>query len=122
MMIVRRLIAIVDDNPSILDALQRLLNAYGFATHAYDSAEAFLARANPGNYFGLVLDINLKGMSGIELQLQLAASGSTLPVIFITASDDRAVHDSAMRSGGVACLQKPFAAKQLIAAIEQRAV
>jgi FixJ family two-component response regulator len=104
----RRLVAIVDDNPSVLDAVRRLLNAHGFATQAYDSAEAFLACAELGKYFGLVLDINLKGMSGIELQRQLVASGSRLPVVFITASDDRAVHDSAMQSGGVVCLQKPF--------------
>jgi FixJ family two-component response regulator len=120
-MVERRLIAIVDDDPSMLSGIRRLLNAYGFATEIYDSAEAFLNRTGEIEPHALVLDIHLGGLSGIGLRDRLASMGSTLPVIFITADDDQATQKLAIQAGCIACLRKPFSAKQLLEAIEQRA-
>jgi FixJ family two-component response regulator len=119
-MVERKLIAIVDDDPSMLSGIRRLLNAHGFATEIYDSAEAFLKRAAEHKPHTLVVDIHLGGMSGIELRGRLQSMGCKLPVIFITAFDDQVTYNSAMQAGCVACLRKPFSAKQLISAIEQR--
>ena len=117
----RKLVAVVDDDLSMLKGVQRLLAAHGFDTEVFSSAEGFLGRAGDRELTCLVLDIQLGGMSGIELRRRLASSGSTVPVIFITAVDDQAIHDEARDAGCVACLQKPFPAKMLIGAIEQAA-
>ncbi len=116
----QKLIAIVDDDPSMLTGMRRLLNAHGFATETYDSAEAFLKRSAETKPHRLVLDIHLGGMSGIDLRVRLQSMGCTLPVIFITAVDDQITHTLAIQAGCVAYLRKPFSAKQLVAAIEQR--
>ena len=83
----KRVVAVVEDDPSMLKGVRRLLSAHGFVTEAYTSAEAFLERAAVSEAGCLVLDINLGGISGIELQRRLAAAGSRLPVIFMTAVD-----------------------------------
>jgi FixJ family two-component response regulator len=118
----RRIVAVVDDDPSMLRAAEDLLNARGFATKAFASAEEFLDCGAATQVDCLLLDIHLGGMSGIELRRQLKASGSTLPVIFMTALDDDAVCAEALKAGCVACLRKPFAARQLIDAIESAAL
>jgi FixJ family two-component response regulator len=115
-------IAIVDDDPSMLKGIERLLGAYGFATKAFASAEAFLSPDATVEFDCLLLDIHLGGMSGIELRRRLAASGSTTPVIFMTAFDDDATRTQAQKAGCVAYLHKPFVAKLLIGAIEQVAI
>jgi FixJ family two-component response regulator len=117
----RRIVAIVDDDPSMLRAAEDLLDAHGFATEAFASAEEFIDRGAATQVDWLLLDIHLGGMSGIELLSQLKASGSTLPVIFMTALDDEAMCGEALRAGAVACLRKPFQARQLIDAIEKAA-
>jgi FixJ family two-component response regulator len=111
------IVAIVDDDPSMLRATETLLDAHGFATEAFASAEEFLGRGNPTRVDCLLLDIHLGGMSGIELRHQLRASGCTLPVIFMTALDDEAIRGHALKAGCVAYLRKPFPARQLIHAI-----
>ena len=106
----RRIVAVVDDDPSMLRAVGDLLDAHGFATKVFASAEEFLDRGAATQVDCLILDIHLCGMSGIELRLQLKASGSTLPVIFMTAIDDDAMCTEALKAGCVACLRKPFLA------------
>jgi FixJ family two-component response regulator len=115
----RKIVAIVDDDPSMLRAAENLLDAHGFATKVFASAEEFLDRGAAAEVDYLLLDIHLGGMSGIELRRQLRASGSTLPVIFMTALDDEAVLGEALKAGCVACLHKPFPARQLTDAIEK---
>jgi FixJ family two-component response regulator len=117
----RRIVAVVDDDPSMLRAAADLLDANGFATKVFASAEEFLDHGAATQVDCLLLDIHLGGMSGIELRRQLKASGSTLPVIFMTALDDDAMCGEALKAGGVACLRKPFPARQLIDAIESAA-
>ena len=110
-------IAVVDDDPGMLRGIVRLLSAHGFDTRAFLSAEAFLKDASAKKAACLVLDIALGGISGIALRRQLTASGSHLPVIFITALNDGPTLKEAVAAGCVAYLKKPFAANQLVGAI-----
>ena len=100
-------------------SIDRLLRASNYTTVAFASAEAFLQSGVAGCAFGLVLDIHLPGMSGIELRRRLLAAGSKLPVVFITAFDDEATRAEALAAGCTACLHKPFEAHQLIEALQQ---
>ena len=113
---------IVDDDLAILRSLKRLLNVYGYVAEVFDSAEAFCATANPQNGLCLVLDINLNGTNGIDLRRQLTRSGSSLPVIFVTANDSDSVRRAAIESGCVAYLRKPFSAGSLVDAIGKATV
>ncbi len=113
----RKLVAIVDDDPSMLKATKDLLDAHGFLTAVFPSAEEFLANKPAPEADYLLLDINLTGMSGIELQRQLRASHVAVPVIFMTALDDEAIRLQALETGCVDYLRKPFPARQLIDAI-----
>jgi FixJ family two-component response regulator len=110
----RKVIAIVDDDPSMLKAIERLLAAHGFAPHTFASAEAFLDSGVAGHAVCLVLDIHLDGMSGLELRRRLNAVRSTLPVIFVTAADDDETQQDAAKAGCIACLRKPFSADLLM--------
>jgi len=112
----RKIVAVVDDDPSMLRALGILLDAHGFTTVVFESAEQFLGRGAPNEVACLLLDIQLGGKSGIELARQLRASGSTLPIVFMTALDDDAI---LQMTTGFTCLRKPFTAGQLMGAIEQ---
>jgi FixJ family two-component response regulator len=85
----------------------------------YCSAEAFLDAATASEVTCLVLDIQLDGMSGIELRHHLAASGSNLPTIFMTGCDDDAMRKRAIEAGCVAYLLKPFRADFLLDAIDK---
>jgi FixJ family two-component response regulator len=115
----RTVVAIVDDQPSVLVGLKRLLNEFGFATEAFGSAEDFLSRAGASSLDCLVLDIHLGGMSGLELRRRLAAAGSQVPVIFITANDDDATRRAAADAGCAAFLGKPFSGLCLVDEIEK---
>lgn len=95
-----------------------MLNAHGYRTEGYPSAEAFLDRHVPSEIGCLVLDIHLAAMTGIQLRHRLSESGSAVPVIFITAVDDKSLERQAVQAGCVACLHKPFAGNLLISAVE----
>src|SRR5262245_66149515 len=86
----------------MLKGIERLLKAHGFDPELYDSAEAFYDHASPEEALCVVLDVHLGGMSGIDLKRRLADDGTSLPVIFITATDNdmvrRAAHDVGCRS------------------------
>jgi FixJ family two-component response regulator len=102
----------------MLRAVEVLLDAYGYATRVFASAEEFIGRRAAARVDYLLLDIQLGGMSGIELRRRLKEAGSTIPVIFMTALDDDATRAEALETGCSACLRKPFQARQLIDAIE----
>ena len=112
-------VAIVEDDPSMLKGVERLLSAHGFITQGYTSAEAFLERAAASEATCLVLDIHLGGISGLELRRQLAAAGSKLPVIFMTAVDSEIIQREVSEAGCIAYLRKPFPSRQLIDAISK---
>ncbi len=108
----------VDDDPSILRSIHRLVTAHGFECRTFNSAEMFSAFADPNDGLCLVLDVNLSGISGIELSRQLIYSGSSLPIIFMTGNDDDHVRKEADESGCLAFLTKPFSAQSLLDAID----
>jgi len=111
------MIGIVEDDASMLSATEALLDAHGFATLTFSSAEEFLTRGIASQFDCLVLDIHLGGMSGIELHDRLKALGRDCPVIFVTAIENEGVWRQALQTGCVACLRKPVPAGQLIEAI-----
>ena len=115
----RKVVAVVDDDPSMLDAAENILDANGYKAELFASAEDFLSSGLATKIDCLLLDIHLGGLSGIELRRQLKASNSKLPVIFMTAVEDEAVRRQALNSGCVACLRKPFPEYQLVDAIEK---
>ena len=114
----RHLVIVVDDDPGILRAVQRVLQIHGFETEVFSSVEGFLEGARLGDATCLVLDVHLQHMSGIELRRQLTRSGHSLPVIFITAVESEATRKAALESGCVAYLHKPFPSDRLIEAVE----
>ena len=111
----RKTVAIVDNDSSMRVGLERLLQARGFDTEVFPSAEAFLDAVSTADC--LLLDIHLGGMGGFDLCRRLSSAGSRLPVIFMTAFDDEAAQREAETLGGVAYLRKPFAGHLLMAAI-----
>jgi FixJ family two-component response regulator len=116
----RETIAIVEDDASFNRALERLLNASGFATLAFASAEEFLASAKPNSFACVILDIHLPGISGFELFDRLSADHGRPPVIFITAEDVETVRQEASRISGNICLRKPLIAGDLLDAVYQQ--
>ena len=112
-----RTIAVVEDDPSMLQSLNRLLSAHGFHVQTFTSAELFLDDIAKCEAKCVLLDIHLGGMSGIDLKRRMISSGSDLPVIFMTASDNEPTRQEAYEVGCVAYLRKPFLAKSLIDAI-----
>jgi len=113
-------VVVIDDDAGERRALGRLLNAGGFAPVPYSSAEEFLASPPVEKPLCMLLDIHLEGMTGLELQDQLKAEGSTIPVIIITAADDLPTRERAFRSGCVAFLRKPFEGRVLLDTVRSR--
>jgi FixJ family two-component response regulator len=113
------LISIVDDDASVLRALRRLISTAGFRVETFASAREFLDSGQRDRTACLVLDIHLGGMSGFELQERLAATGSPIRIVLITAHDDAATRERARRSGVAAYLRKPFDEQLLIGAIQR---
>jgi FixJ family two-component response regulator len=115
-----KIVFVIDDDPRFRRSVALLLEKLGFNTELYGSAEAFLAgpRFAPSLDGCIVLDIHLKGMSGIELAKRLTDDGRALPIIFVTGNDNDAVRKAALAQDCVAYLPKPFAAKALLQAID----
>jgi len=111
------LVCIVDDDVSVLRALRRLLVAEHLAVETFMSAEEFLASAHRSSARCLVLDMQLGGVSGLELQAKLVASGTSTPVVFITAYDEAGMRERARKAGAVDYLRKPFDDVALLGAI-----
>ena len=114
-----KMIAVIDDEPTMRRALERLLTAHGFIPQGFASAEAFLDSGLAAKVNCVVLDIHLEGMSGIELGRRLKVERATLPVIYITALDKAAIKRAAAEVGYSAFLRKPFSAEQLISAVHR---
>jgi len=110
---IKNLVAIVDDKPSTLKGLKRLLDARGLVTRTFQSSEE-LQSGDIDEANCIVLDIHLGGMSGIETRRAVAARGSHMPVIFMMRSDTTAVRRGALGCGCVAFLSKPFSGHELV--------
>ena len=112
-------IAIVDDDAAVRVGLRSLLRTYGYEAHAYDSALAFLASGAQGDYHCIITDLQMPGMSGIELLEQLRRDGNPLPVILMTAFPEAALRKRAFQGGASCFLSKPFEANELLLCLKQ---
>jgi FixJ family two-component response regulator len=115
----RKSVLVVDDDPSMRMGMKRLLREHGISATLFDSANALLSHGDFDNALCAVLDINLKDDSGIALLRRLADRGVRLPVIYVTGNDSDANRTAALKSGCIAYLIKPFAARALIESIER---
>jgi FixJ family two-component response regulator len=112
---------IVDDDPLVLGAVETLIKSVGFEVNTFSSAQAYLESDLPDEPGCLVLDIRMPGLSGLDLQDEMAARGLTLPVIFVTGHGTVPLSVRAMKAGAVDFLQKPFEDQDLLDAV-QRAI
>ena len=112
------LISIVDDDDSLRISLYNLIRSVGFGVQGFPSAEAFLNSNQPGDTACLILDVRMPGMSGLDLQRQLVADNSRIPIIFITSHADDDARARALEAGAVAFLYKPFREEALLKAID----
>jgi FixJ family two-component response regulator len=110
---------LLDDEPSVVVALGRLLQSSGFATRGFTCVEAFLQAHDPETPGCLVADMRMPGMSGLELQHSLAAGGSTRSIVFVTGQGDMSTTVAAMKAGAVTFLAKPVRRDELVAAVEE---
>jgi CheY-like chemotaxis protein len=115
----RRVVAVVDNDPGMLKAMRYLLHVLDYDTELYASGETFISSAAASQASCLLVDIQLGGMSGIELRRRLADSGFATPIIFMTGSDNNVILKEAIKAGCVALLRKPFPASLLMDAIDQ---
>src|SRR5258707_3841101 len=112
-----RRVLVVDDDDGMREAIESLLDAAGFESVTYASAEALLAGGAVEGAMCIISDLKLPAMSGLDLLTELRARGGQPPVIVITAHDAPGVLDEATRHGAVAYLPKPFVGSVLYAAI-----
>jgi FixJ family two-component response regulator len=110
-------IAVVDDDESVLASLPALLRQLGFIANAFSSAEEFLLSDWRRRSDCLILDVSLPGMSGPQLQQELALQLPALPIIFITAQVDERIRRRVLESGAIALLLKPFSEAALVEAL-----
>src|ERR1700687_1350297 len=111
-------VLVVDDDASIREALSSLMRSVGLRVETFASAQQFLLAARPNMPACLVLDVRLPGLSGLELQRELAKSGETMPIIFITGHGDIPMSVRAMKAGAAEFLPKPFRDQDLLDAIQ----
>jgi len=112
------LISVVDDDESVRDSTRTLLRSVGYRVTTFESGELFLESGSLANTACLIVDIRMPGMDGLELQRRLNASKAHVPVIFVTAHDDRTARNSALDAGASNFFLKPFAASDLLGAIQ----
>jgi FixJ family two-component response regulator len=113
----RPLISIVDDDESVREATRGLMQAVGYRAEAFGSAEDFLQSQLLARTACLIADINMPGMSGLDLHRHLSASGTAVPTILITAYPDDGVRTRALAAGVVCYLSKPFQETDLLSCV-----
>ena len=116
-----RIVLVVDDDPGMLEGLQRLLWLHAYEPILFSSASAFKDHTDFEKAVCVILDINLNVGSGIELGHDLQAAGLSVPVIYMTGSQDAAVRAAALNSGCIAFLTKPFSTQELIEPLNKAA-
>jgi FixJ family two-component response regulator len=113
------MIAIVDDDKSVSEALERLLRSLGHNACTFGSAEEFLESDRLHDTSCLITDVQMPGLTGIELQDRLIADGHRFPIIFMTAYSDENIQARAMKAGTVGFLLKPIDANHLIGYLDK---
>jgi len=112
------MIAVVDDDKSFREALVGLMKSLGYRGVAFSSAEDFLNSKDHDSAACLIADVQMPGMTGLELYNQLIASGNPVPTILITAYPDQGMRLSALQAGVSCCLAKPFRESELLACLD----
>jgi FixJ family two-component response regulator len=115
----RFIVMIVDDDESMRRAARRLIKSFGFAVETFASADDFLASGRLEETACLVLDVQMPGLNGLELQSHLIASRHQIPIIFITAFTDETARARALAAGAIGYLVKPFVETNLLNCITQ---
>jgi FixJ family two-component response regulator len=113
------IVFIVDDDPSMCEALTRLLGTVGLRAQVFHTSQEFLRSKRPAAPSCLVLDVRLPGLSGLDLQRELASVIPPIQIVFITAHADIPMSVQAMKAGAVEFLTKPFRDQQLLDAVQQ---
>jgi FixJ family two-component response regulator len=121
----RSLIAIIDDDPSFREALDRLIKSYGFPTASFPSARDFLESDYVSRTSCLISDVQMPVMSGLELQNRLGEMGRTIPIIFVSSFSDDTIQRRALQAGAMGFLGKPVDQGEMLslirAALERQA-
>ena len=115
--VTKNLISVVDDDESVRRTTTLLIESFGFRAVTFESAESFLRSGQLNDTSCLIVDVQMPGMNGLKLQSHLAACGCGIPIIFITAYDDKESRQRAMQAGAVAFLGKPFSDEHLLQTI-----
>ena len=110
-------ISIVDDDESVRTALKSLIDSVGFRAEVFGSGEDFLKSPVVAQTDCLIADVRMPGMTGLELQDRLNATGASVPIVFISAHDDKEARARGLRAGAIDFLQKPFSEESLLGAI-----
>ncbi len=116
---VEAMVFVIDDDESLREALQSLIRSVGLRVQTFASADEFLQSSRPDVPACLILDVRMPGLSGLDLQRDLAAANIHLPIIFITGHGDIPMSVRAMKAGAVEFLTKPFRDQDLLDAIHQ---
>jgi FixJ family two-component response regulator len=112
------LISIVDDDESMREATKGLVRSFGYQAVTFESAEEFLGSDSVKDTSCLIADVQMPGLSGIDLQQRLIAQGHLMPTIFITAFPEEAMRQRALTAGAVGCLDKPFSEESLLKCLD----
>src|SRR5262249_6938870 len=110
-------VVVVDDDPSLRQAIARLLRSVGLHVEVFGSARELLQQTVPESTACLVLDVRLPGLSGLDFQLELAKSGANIPIVFITGYGDVPMCVKAMKAGATDFLPKPFRDQEMLDAV-----
>ncbi|HEX8139567.1 MAG TPA: response regulator transcription factor [Pyrinomonadaceae bacterium] len=113
------IVFVIDDDPSIREAIRSLIRSVGMRVETFASAQEFMQSKRPDAPACLVLDVRMPGLSGLDLQRELSGAGVTVPIIFITGHGDIPMSVRAMKAGAVEFLTKPFRDQDLLDAIAQ---
>jgi FixJ family two-component response regulator len=116
-MTTRSRISLVDDDESVRESLPDLLRSFGFEVQPFESAEAFLASEALETTECLILDVSMPGMTGPQLQQELARRKHAIPIVFITAHTDEQMRPMVLRRGAIAYLIKPFSEAAILEAV-----
>lgn len=111
------LISIVDDDEAVRRTTSLLIESFGFRAATFESAETFLGSGHLHDTSCLIVDVQMPGMGGLQLQSHLSAAGCGIPIIFITAYESDESRQKAIRAGAAAFLGKPFSDEQLLQTI-----
>ena len=110
-------VLVVDDDPSVRSSLKFLLSSVGLQVESFDSAETFLQRTPPDAPSCLVLDVRLRGLSGLDFQRELTARNIRIPIVFVTGHGDIPMSVRAMKAGAIEFLTKPYRDQDLLDAV-----